>query len=60
MSIGLCLVAVYTHSLTQEIHIMHPFSSDFYGHHMKVVILGYIRPELDYISRGASVTRART
>ena len=47
-------------SMTQEIHIMHPFSSDFYGHHMKVVILGYIRPELDYISRGASVTRART
>ncbi len=32
---------------------MHEFTNDFYGHHMKVMILGYIRPELDYVSRGA-------
>lgn len=31
---------------------MHDFSSDFYGHEMKAVVLGYIRPELDYVSRG--------
>ena len=31
---------------------MHNFKSDFYGHEMKVIVLGYIRPELDYISRG--------
>jgi len=37
----------------QEIHIMHPFKSDFYGHEMRAVVLGYIRPELDYTSRGA-------
>lgn len=37
----------------QEVHIMHEFRSDFYGHPMKVVILGYIRPELDYTSRGS-------
>lgn len=37
--------------LTAEIHIMHPFDSDFYGHEMKAVVLGYIRPELDYTSR---------
>lgn len=36
----------------QEVHIMHDFSSDFYGYRMKVVVLGYIRPELDYTSRG--------
>ena len=37
----------------QEIHIMHPFDSDFYGHEMKAIVLGYIRPELNYTSRGA-------
>jgi len=37
--------------LTAEIHIMHPFGADFYGHEMKAVVLGYIRPELDYTSR---------
>jgi FAD synthase len=34
---------------------MHTFDSDFYGHDMKVVVLGYIRPELDYTSRGTYV-----
>ncbi|KAI0637878.1 riboflavin kinase [Trametes polyzona] len=37
--------------LTAEIHIMHDFKSDFYGHNMKAIVLGYIRPELDYTSR---------
>jgi len=37
--------------LTAEIHIMHEFKADFYGHDMQVVVLGYIRPELDYTSR---------
>lgn len=38
--------------LPQEIHIMHEFKSDFYGHNMRAIVLGYIRPELDYTSRG--------
>ena len=33
---------------------MHDFRSDFYGHDMQAVILGYIRPELDYTSKGSS------
>lgn len=37
--------------LSAEIHIMHTFSNDFYGREMRVVVLGYIRPELDYTSR---------
>ncbi|KIM45840.1 hypothetical protein M413DRAFT_23658 [Hebeloma cylindrosporum] len=41
--------------LTAEIHIMHAFQTDFYGHEMKAIILGYIRPELDYISREALI-----
>ncbi|KAI6107402.1 hypothetical protein EDD16DRAFT_1523321 [Pisolithus croceorrhizus] len=35
----------------QEIHIMHKFSDDFYGYNMRALVLGYIRPELDYTSR---------
>ena len=31
---------------------MYPFHADFYGHEMKAIVLGYIRPELDYTSRG--------
>ncbi|CDO74001.1 hypothetical protein BN946_scf185043.g50 [Trametes cinnabarina] len=38
--------------MTAEIHIMHGFKADFYGHSMKAIVLGYIRPELDYTSRG--------
>jgi len=34
---------------------MHEFKSDFYGYNMKSLILGYIRPELQYTSRGAIV-----
>ena len=33
---------------------MHDFKSDFYGYDMQAVILGYIRPELDYTSKGPS------
>lgn len=31
---------------------MHDFGSDFYGHAMNAIVLGYIRPELNYTSRG--------
>ncbi|KAF8897315.1 riboflavin kinase [Infundibulicybe gibba] len=41
--------------LTAEIHIMHEFRSDFYGLEMRAVVLGYIRPELDYTSREALI-----
>lgn len=29
---------------------MHDFNQDFYGSHMNLVILGFIRPEYDYVS----------
>ncbi|KIK65531.1 hypothetical protein GYMLUDRAFT_159585 [Collybiopsis luxurians FD-317 M1] len=41
--------------LTAEIHIMHEFAGDFYGYELKAMVLGYIRPELDYISREALI-----
>ncbi|KAJ3515438.1 hypothetical protein NMY22_g14452 [Coprinellus aureogranulatus] len=41
--------------LTAEIHIMHDFDKDFYGYEMRAIVLGYIRPELDYVSREALI-----
>ncbi|KAJ1833844.1 riboflavin kinase [Coemansia sp. RSA 2706] len=38
-----------------EVHIIHEFADDFYGQHMKVAILAYIRPEKDYTSLDALV-----
>ena len=34
-----------------EVHIMHKFATDFYGSHMNLAILGFIRPEFDYVDR---------
>lgn len=34
-----------------EVHIMHHFEKDFYGSHMNLIILGFIRPEYDYVSK---------
>ncbi|KAI0347491.1 riboflavin kinase [Trametopsis cervina] len=46
--------------LTAEIHLMHNFQRDFYGHHMTAIVLGYIRPELDYVSREALIEDIET
>ncbi|CEH12477.1 Riboflavin kinase [Ceraceosorus bombacis] len=43
-----------------EVHIMHEFQHDFYGKHMKVVVLGYIRPEFNYVSREALIEDIET
>lgn len=32
------------------------YASDFYSHEIFVVVLGYIRPELNYVSKGAAVS----
>lgn len=37
---------------TIELHIVHAYDADFYGKQMRAIVLGYIRPELDYISTG--------
>ncbi|KAG9081214.1 riboflavin kinase [Ceratobasidium sp. 392] len=46
--------------LTAEVHIMHEYKDEFYGVDMSVVVLGYIRPELDYISREALIEDIET
>jgi len=33
---------------------MHNFPRDFYAFQLRAIVLGYIRPELDYISRGTN------
>lgn len=33
---------------TAEVHILHEFGSDFYGLEIRVVVLGYVRPEYNY------------
>ncbi|KAI9807939.1 MAG: hypothetical protein M1825_005245 [Sarcosagium campestre] len=38
-----------------EVHLLHTFPYDFYGAHMKLLILGYIRPERDYDSKDALI-----
>lgn len=38
-----------------EVHIMHDFENDFYGKEMRVIVLGYIRPEYNYTSKGSPI-----
>lgn len=38
-------------------HILHAYPADFYGKELRVVMLGFIRPEYNYSSLGASPSR---
>lgn len=38
-----------------EVHVLHRFDADFYGAHMRLLILGFIRDELDYSTLDALV-----
>ncbi|OAF61988.1 riboflavin kinase [Pseudogymnoascus destructans] len=42
-----------------EVHIMHSFPADFYGSQMALSILGYIRPEYDYVDKESLVKDIR-
>ncbi|RMY16088.1 hypothetical protein D0868_00525 [Hortaea werneckii] len=43
-----------------EVHVMHQFETDFYGSHMNVNILGFIRPEYDYVSKEKLIEDIKT
>lgn len=43
-----------------EIHIIHEYAGPFYGAHIKFTILGYIRPEYDYVSKEALMQDIQT
>lgn len=38
---------------TVEVHVMHAYGADFYGRDMRVIVLGYIRPERRFDSLAA-------
>lgn len=38
-----------------EVHVLHAFAADFYGAHMRLQLLGFIREEKDYKSLEALV-----
>ncbi|GAA6022501.1 hypothetical protein JCM10207_008534 [Rhodosporidiobolus poonsookiae] len=40
---------------TAEVHILHEYPSDFYGKELRVVMLGFIRPEYNYSSMDALI-----
>lgn len=43
-----------------EVHIIHKFDEDFYGKELKVIVLGYIRPELNYTNVEALIKDINT
>ncbi|PVU91651.1 hypothetical protein BB561_004282 [Smittium simulii] len=43
--------------LSGEVHIIHNYEDDFYGTEIKVIILGYIRPERDFVNVGKTIAR---
>lgn len=43
-----------------EVHVLHEFKKDFYGSQMAISILGFIRPEYDYVSVESLIEDIRT
>ena len=43
-----------------EVHVLHKFEKDFYGSEMAISIVGYIRPEYDYVSVEALIEDINT
>ncbi|KAL0078709.1 hypothetical protein J3Q64DRAFT_1758519 [Phycomyces blakesleeanus] len=43
-----------------EVHIIHEFPEDFYGVSIRVIVLGYIRPEQNYPSLDALIRDIKT
>lgn len=58
MSVGWNPFYKNTHK-SMETHIMHEFDSDFYGSVLRVSILGYIRPEMDFKSLEDLIARIK-
>ena len=38
-----------------EVHVLHRFAADFYGSHMRLLLLGFVREEKDYKSLDALI-----
>ncbi|GAA5992111.1 hypothetical protein JCM10908_001771 [Rhodotorula pacifica] len=40
---------------TAEVHVLHEYPGDFYGKELRVVVLGFVRPEYNYASMDALI-----
>ncbi|XP_058807321.1 riboflavin kinase isoform X2 [Phymastichus coffea] len=45
---------------SMEIHLLHKFEEDFYGKELKVIVLGYIRPEKNFSSMDELITAIKS
>ena len=45
---------------TVEVHLMHTYSAQFYGAQLRVVLLGFMRPEMAFEGVPALIARIRT
>jgi riboflavin kinase len=43
-----------------EVHVLHEFKKDFYGSQMAISIVGFIRPEYDYVSKESLIADIKT
>ena len=43
-----------------EVHIMHDFEKQFYESHMNLMVLGFIRPEYDYVDKDSLIKDIKT
>jgi riboflavin kinase len=43
-----------------EIHILHSFAADFYTAPLNLLVLGFIRPEYDYVSKDGLIEDIKT
>ncbi|KIX03584.1 uncharacterized protein Z518_07137 [Rhinocladiella mackenziei CBS 650.93] len=52
----------FYHNTTRsvEVHVLAEFAYDFYGAALNLLILGFIRPQFDYVSREALVEDIKT
>jgi riboflavin kinase len=43
-----------------EIHLLHAFAADFYTAPLNLLVLGFIRPEYDYVSKDGLIEDIKT
>ena len=43
--------------LSVEVHVLHRYGGDFYGEELKVAVLGFLRPEIQFAGLDALVQR---
>lgn len=61
MAVSVGKVPFYNNDkLSMEVHIVHPFPASFYGHTLRVIVTGFIRPQYNYISKEALIDDINT